>query len=323
MDRKQAKQYIGEAVLLNEGSQGQYIGILEDMIMESKKPWRAIVRITGVYEYPDFNYDELELNEPYLKENDLLECSGHRIDVLVDSSLSKHSYDDTLKIALKAKWDEVQQINEDSEVILTLIQQELRRLKGEYLLFEDSYMYYKLVKKGRTVHIYDKDKLETLPIEGCPFEFEINLNDEWVQAEYIKGLSFQLTNGQEVELSHGSTVRLNKNQFDPYQILLNELEEPSLHALERGLKKFGIGHEHSVFCHNSLLVQLLSSLNQKNVTGVNFISYSKGKNQFVVQHHYERTFRDKEDDITFDRFEFTSDNGERVLTTFATQFSQD
>ncbi|MCD8510682.1 MAG: DUF2777 domain-containing protein [Bacillus sp. (in: Bacteria)] len=322
MDRKQARDLIGEKILLNEGNQGKYIAVLKEMITEANKPWRAVLCIVGVFEYPSINLEELELTKPFLQNNEIYECSGQKVEFL-DDHFDKLTYDESLTLALKEKWDEINQINEESEIILSLIQQELRRLKSEYLIFEDNYVYYKLVKRGRSFHIYDEEKRETVSLEGCPFEFESKVDGKWIPVQYVKGATFQLADGEKIDLSHGASLRLNKTQFDPYQILLNELDEPSIHALEKGLKRFGLGHEHCVFCHNSLLLQLLNSFNKDSLTGVNFISYANSKNQFVVQHHYERTYKEYEDDITFDRFEFTSDTGERVLTSYATQFSQD
>ncbi|MDG5787537.1 DUF2777 family protein [Evansella sp. AB-P1] len=321
MDRKTAKQFIGKYVILDEGNEGQYIALLEDVIMEPKKPWRALLRIKGVYVYPDLNFENLELVKPKLGENDLFECSGHRVEPLREEYT--RSYNDSVTFSLKQKWDEIQQINQDSELLLSLIQQELRRLHAEYLIFEDGYIYYQLVKKGRKVHIYNEEKRETLPIDGCPFEFEIKVDEKWSKALYQSGFTFKLSSNREVELSKGETVRLNKSQFDPYRILINELEVPSLHALEKGLQKLGIGHEHSVYCHNSLLIQLLHSFSKDQLTGVNFISYANSKNQFVVQHYYERKMIDDGEDVMYDRFEFTSDTGERVLTTYANQFSSE
>lgn len=320
MDRKTATKHIGKEIILNKGSHGQYIGILEEMITEPKKPWRANVRIIGVREYPDFNPEELELVVPYLKENDLIECPGHRIEPY--HGKFKLSYEQSIALSLKEKWNEFQQINQESEIILSLIQQELRRIEAEHLIIEDDYVYYKLVKKGRKVEIYDEEKREALSIDGCPFEFEVEIESKWVTVVYDEDLTFEISNtNRKIELQHGATIRLNKNQFDPYRILLNELEQPSLHALEKGLNKLGIGHQNCVYCHNSLLIQLLRSFNKEALSGVNFISYSNSKHQFVVQHHYERNLNDS--GATFDRFEFTSDKGERVLTTYATQFSRD
>ncbi|SDY89135.1 Protein of unknown function [Evansella caseinilytica] len=319
MDRKTAKKHIGKEIILDKGSHGQYVGILEEMITEPKKPWRASVRIIGVFEYPDIHLEDLELFIPYLKENELVECPGHRIEPY--EGTFQHTYDESIAVSLKERWEEIQEINQNTELLLSLIQQELRRLHSEHLIFEDGYVYYQLVKKGRKIEIYDEEKREALAIAGCPFEFEIVVDDKWVSAVYIKDLMFELKNGRIVELAHGASVRLNKNQFDPYRILLNELEPPSLQALEKGLQKLGIGHRHCVYCHNSLLIQLLHSFNDQQFSGVNFVSYANSKHQFIVQHHYERNANGA--GMTFDRFEFTSDSGERVLTTYATQMSQD
>jgi hypothetical protein len=318
MDRKTAFKYKGKEVILDEGNKGSYVAVLENILADPGKPWRAILRITGVYDYPDFS-EELELAPPHLKANDRIECPGQRIKVLKHNFI--YGYDESVTKALKVKWDKIQELNENTEIMLSTIQQELRRLHAEHLLFEESYVYYELVEKSGSSYIVDKDKGEILALDGCPFEFEVRSGDEWVPALHLDGTLFEIADGQQIRLKYGSLIRLNKSQFDPYKILINELEHPSLIALERGLQQLGIGHEHSVYCHNSLLLQMMDSFTRDTFSGVNFLSYASEKKQFVVQHHYERTYRKNDDDHTYDRFEFTSDSGERILTTYTTQFS--
>ncbi|PYZ94567.1 hypothetical protein CR194_03265 [Salipaludibacillus keqinensis] len=321
MNRNKANQLIGHQVVIDEAADGQYVAILEEIITQPNTPWRGIVRIIGVLSYPAYVLDPNREHSILYNENQKLETAGKNIKE-IQEPMNK-SFKESLAFSLKTKWDEVRDMNERYDKTLAAIQHELRKLNSEHLIFEDAYVYYQLVKKGRKLFIYDEQKKESLSLEGCPFEFEVNVKGEWRSSFYVKNFLFETNQKEQVELDHGSTVRLNKAQFDPYRILMNELDEPSLIALERGLKKLGIGHEHSVYCHNSLLIQLLSSFNHKTFSGVNFISYSNDKNQFVVQHHYERTILEDEPDITFDRFEFTSDLGERVLTTYATQFTND
>jgi hypothetical protein len=319
MNRNEAKQYIGRQVMIDEADNGQYTAILEQIIAQSNTPWKGKVRIVGIHSYPPSLLDS-EQSLLY-NDNEIIEVSGKLIKAIAEPV--KQTFKESLATALKVKWDEIRERNDEFDKTLASIQQELRKLNSEHLIFEDAFVYYQLVKKGRNLYIYDELKKESLSLEGCPFEFEVKINEKWKPSLYVKGFTFDTNDDELVELKHGSTVRLNKAQFDPYRILMNELEDPSLQALDRGLEKLGIGHEHSVFCHNSLLIQLLSSFSHKSFSGVNFISYANGTNQFVVQHHYERTIRENEPDITFDRFEFTSDQGERVLTTYATQFSKD
>ncbi|WP_280768166.1 DUF2777 family protein [Salipaludibacillus daqingensis] len=319
MNRNEAKKYIGRQVIIDKSDHGKFTGVLEQIIADPNSPWKGKIRIKGIYSYPP---NLLDSNQSLLyNDNDIIEVPGKQISGLTEPI--KQTFNESLASALKSKWDEIRAISDEFDKSLSFIQQELRKLDCEHVIFEDAFVYYQLVKKGRGLFIYDEIKRESLSLEGCPFEFEIKVNGEWKPSLYIKGFTFETNENERIELKHGSTVRLNKSQFDPYRILMNELEEPSLHALDRGLQKLGIGHEHSVYCHNSLLIQLLSSFNHQSFSGVNFISYANGTNQFVVQHHYERTILEDEPDITFDRFEFTSDQGERVLTTYATQFSKD
>jgi hypothetical protein len=319
MNRTEAKQYIGHDVFIEHVDNGQYTAILEQMIVQPNTPWRGKVRITGVLTYPSNVSDHV--HSLIYDENQIIEVAGKQIHPLTEPL--EQTFKQSLAFSLKAKWDQVKEENDQYDKALALIQQELRKLGSEHLIFEDSFVYYQLVKKGRELSIYDEVKRESLSLNGCPFEFEVKINGKWKPSFYISDFIFQTGEDEEVELKHGSTVRLNKSQFDPYRILTNELETPALQALEGGLQKLGIGHEHSVYCHNSLLIQLLSSFKHKSFSGVNFISYANTTTQFLVQHHYERTILEDDDDITFDRFEFTSDKGERVLTTYATQFSKD
>lgn len=320
MNRNEAKKYIKRQVVIEGADNGQYIAILEEVIAQPNTPWKGKVRVIGVHSYPSCLLDSDQQSLLY-KDNDIIEVHGKLISVLNEPT--KQTFKESLATSLKKKWDELKEKNDEFDKKLAAIQKELRKLFSEHLIFEDAFVYYQLVKKGRDLYIYDELKKESLSLEGCPFEFEVKINGEWKPSIYVKGFSFKTDDNEIVELKHGSTLRLNKSQFDPYRILMNELEYPSLQALDSGLQKLGIGHEHSVYCHNSLLIQLLSSFSHKSFSGVNFISYANGTSQFVVQHHYERTIRENEPDITFDRFEFTSDQGERVLTTYVTQFSKD
>ncbi|UCZ54844.1 DUF2777 domain-containing protein [Bacillus shivajii] len=322
MNRNEAKQHIGKHVVLNHGKQGTYIAILKDLKLKPNVPWRAVVEIIGVQSIPELFHETVQNDlDKVLEENELIECPGTRIEPLNEPFNS--NYTKSLALALKEKWDQIQEQNEQTETLMNYIQHELRRLKCENLLFEGNFIYYQLVKKGNQFFIYDEQKKEALSIDGCPFEFEINVNGNWVPGIYLHDTTFEIYGGKQVELQHGSTVRLNKTQFDPYQILLNELDEASLTALEKALSKLGIGHEHSVYCHNSLLMQLLNSFENKDFSGVNFISYANKNKQYVLQHHYERSLKDDRPDVTYDRFEFTSDTGERLLATYATQLSNE
>ncbi len=321
MDRQLAKSYVGKKVILNEGKNGQYIGLLEDIQTEPRKIWVGTLRILGLYSFPEIDLDSNQLSSPLYSENEKVFCSGNKIDLFNQNFT--FSYKESIDFALKNKWNEINAQKEEAESTLTMIQQELKRRKAVHLLNEDIFVYYSLVKKNRRFYVYDEEKQEALSLDGCPFEFEINIKDHWEKAHVVNEATFELEDGNQFELQHGDRLRLNKSQFDPYRILLNELEGPALQALERGLQQLGIFHEHNVYCHNTLLIQLLSSVEKYAFDGVNFLSYATDNQQFSVQHHYEREIQEGDHDITYDRFEFTADTGERLITTYATQFSKD
>ncbi|MCE7792114.1 DUF2777 domain-containing protein [Salipaludibacillus sp. CUR1] len=321
MDRKTAKEYTGHQVLLDEGEEGTYVGVLLEVLTEPKTPWSGKVQITGVLSCPSINLNNGQGIHLLYSADEVTEVAGRKISLL--KTAFNKSFNESFADALKTKWDSLRDMSDKNDKYLSIIQQELRKINSEHVIYEEAFVYYQLVKKGRNLYIYDEQKRESLSLEDCPFEFEVEVNGEWKTAFYKKGFTFETLQQENVELQHGSTVRLNRAQFDPYRILLNELDDPSLIALEKGLEKLGIGHEHSVYCHNSLLIKLLSSFNETSFSGVNFLSYANETNQFAVQHHYERTMLENEPDITFDRFEFTSDDGQRVLTSYATHVSKD
>ncbi|MBM7094588.1 DUF2777 family protein [Bacillus sp. H-16] len=321
MDRQTARSYAGKHVIINEGKNGRYVGLLEQIETKPKKIWSGIVKISGILLYPEINIESDQLPSPLYSEGEKVFCTGNKISPLKQDF--PHSYKESVNYALAGMWNEVDDQKENNESVLAMIHQELKRRKADHLLYRDVFVYYSLVKKARHYYVYDEEKQEALSLDGCPFEFEIKVKDKWKRAHNISGPTFELENGKQVDLSHGDRLRLNKSQFDPYRILINELDKPALHALERGLRKLGIFHENSVYCHNSLLIQLLSTVEEASFKGVNFISYSTEKHQYMVQHHYERDILEEEPDIAYDRFEFTSDTGERLITTYATQLSKD
>ncbi|GEL08401.1 DUF2777 family protein [Salisediminibacterium halotolerans] len=320
MNRDKAKALIGSDVKFHQTDDGAYAAVLEDIIAEPNTPWRGILTVKGVISYPELTgYDDF----PKLSysENDQVEISGKWIEPL--GELFTMSFAESHARALKERWEQYREANDELDKTLLFIQQELRKLAYEDLIFEDSYVYYQLVKKGRKLFIYDELKRESLSLDGCPFEFEVDYQGEWRSAFYSEGFTFITHHGEKLHLTHGDTLRLNKAQFDPYRILKNELTEPSLQALERGLSKMGIGHEHAVYCHNSLLLTLLQGKNTSEMSGVNFISYAVDDRQFVVQHHYERQSDGQIPEKAYDRFEFTADDGHRMITTYATALSND
>ncbi|WP_026689544.1 DUF2777 family protein [Alteribacter aurantiacus] len=321
MDRQTARSFAGKYVVVNEGKHGRYVGVLESIEAEPKKMWGGFVKITGILLYPEIHVHSETLPTPLYDDGEKVFCNGNKISPLKQDF--PYSYKESVDYALASRWNEVDDEKENNESVLAMINQELKRRKADHLLYREVYVYYSLVKKARHYYVYDEEKQEALSLDGCPFEFEVKVKDQWKRAHNVSGSTFELENKKQVELSHGDRLRLNKSQFDPYRILINELDLPALQALERGLKKLDIFHENSVYCHNSLLIQLLSTVEETTFKGVNFISYATDKHQFMVQHHYEREIMEDAPDLTYDRFEFTSDTGERLITTYATQLSKD
>lgn len=321
MNRVQAEKLINQYVEVDEEEHGSYAGILQDVIAPPKKPWIGKVLVVGITQAPALNETEQGLLPLLYEKEEVIDVKSSKIKYF--SGSFPMSYRESFANALKRCWDEEADLLERSEHRLSLIQQELRKWQMEHVLQGNAYVYYHFVKNGESLSIYDNVQADTLILEGCPFEFEIQSGADWIPAYYLEGMTFETASGEKLIVKDGDPVRLNKDQFDPYKMFINELDSPALTALEKGLSKLGLGHEHCVYCHNSLLIQLLSSFDQKDFQGVNFISYSTGSNQILVQHHYSRKMNNNQEDFTSDRFEFTTDSGIRSITAYTTHVSQE
>jgi hypothetical protein len=87
------------------------------------------------------------------------------------------------------------------------------------------------------------------------------------------------------------------------------------------LERYQITHDDLVECHNSLLAQLLQSDGKKSFQGVNFLTYRGPLGTIIVQHHYERMLQDYNNDRIYDRFEITTEQGKRSISTYTNAYS--
>ncbi|WP_096200870.1 DUF2777 family protein [Bacillus sp. FJAT-45350] len=331
MNRKQAHTLIGSYVLIDEQTEGQYIGTLLQVIAEPRKPWKGIVKVASIHTLPlqELSPDgEFTLQEPLYKENEEIEVTGSKVMFFEDEV---ETYQESLITSLTKEID----IQKDQLKILSSLLTYLQMLDPEkaeeYQRFftsdddpeikDTNYVYYLLNEVKNQVMLYDEDQEQYLALEGCPFEFELYYEKQWRKCHYISGMEFQLENDEVIELSPDVMLRLEKQQFEPYHLLINELEKPALESLEKSLQSFKVSHDDVVHCQNSLLLQLLHSTESKQFKGVNFITFQTKQQTVVVQHHYERTLSENDNDDVYDRFEFTTDKGQRSIVTYTNEFS--
>lgn len=323
MNRKEANNHIGKQIRVVDPLLGSYIGELIDIIAEPKKPWRGKVTITAIEQYPVQNLTdskEQSITHPPFTSGETYEIPGSKIESVGDIELHLN-YNESLINALLNEVNHFQTEKNKVARVLAQLQEELKKADPTYEINnadELDYQYYTIAKDGDYVYIIDENNNQ-VPLNDCPFDFQIRVNGRWITVHYSDDLVF-LDQKQKVHhLKEGSQIRLNKDQFDPYHIFINELEKPALDSLNNGLQKFKISHDHCVNCHNTLLNQYLASEKEKVFKGVNFISYQKGGDTVLVQHHYEREINDNGEDVTYDRFEFTNDKGKRLLMTYSTE----
>lgn len=326
MNRKEANNHIGKQIRVVDPLLGCYIGELIDIITEPRKPWRGKVKIKAIEQYPVQHLSDIKegiLTRPPFANGNVYEISGSKIEPLL-TDIIETDYNASLITALVNEIHHYQVEKDKISCLLNELEAELKKVDPKYELDNSSefdFQYYTISKDEDYVFLFDENNNQ-IPLDDCPFDFQIKVKNKWINAHYESDLFFIDSNKKRHQLKKGAQIRLHKEQFDPYNLLVNELEKPALDSLNSGLKKFRIDHDDCVNCHNTLLNQYLASEDQKLFKGVNFISYQKDSLTLLVQHHYEREIADDGEDITFDRFEFTNDQGKRLLMTYTTERSK-
>lgn len=331
MDRKLAQENIGKLIVINEGQEGSYVGILNEIIAPPRKTWRGTVTIRAVAELPapEKNGDEPSLTLKYI-ENEVIECIGSKLDLLEDDEeLAQLSFQESIEKAASERFLELD--NKQKEIAAE--QKLLAKDLASFGVQNDSFLpdetdedenepavFYTFKKvNGRFVLVDEQD--EVLDLEDCPFEF--NWYDEQAFLGHYEGNGTFISNdGTRFTPEEGTTFSISEKQFEPYFILQNELEPEALHSLEKNLQSFGLTHEHMIECHNTLLGQFLYADGKKTFKGVNFLTYRNHQGVVLVQHHFERKLQEHTNDEIYDRFEFTAENGKRAIATFTNDYSK-
>lgn len=328
MDRKEALSQIGKHVVVDEQTQGKYIGILKDVIVEPRKPWKGLVEIVGIDQFPQqelSNIKDFFIREPIYANNEQVEIASSKISPALKTEYA--SYNETIINAVNELLDEYDQMidtyNCAYEAFEEYLSKTIYKTAEEHKQIVDDYVRYTVKNVNNQPVLLDIHQGEHLPLEGCPFEFELKVKENWIKGNYISGWTFQSVKGKKYKLKEGQEMRLDKKHLDPYQLLINELEKPALNSLEKSLEVYDLAHGNVVHCHNSLLVQLLTSDNQEKFNGVNFITYQNTAITIIVQHHYERHLMENGNDKIYDRFELTTDKGKRSILTYTNEFSRD
>lgn len=340
MDRFEARNKVGTIILVDENKQGKYYGELLDVITIPRRPWRGLIKILGVVEFPEqnWNYDHIKtMNTPIYGDGEIIEIAGNKIKNNTRKQMPG-TYDKSVIECITALIKSFSDIFEKDpnaikklhslidkhfpNVKMKVITKEKKRTKKEKLANQDPYIEY-VVKQINASPVLINDSENSLPLDDCPFELELNVDGTWVAGFYTENWLFESLDGTKYLLKENFIVRLAKKHLEPYQLLLNELEKPALDSLEKSLKLFNLNHKNLVSCHNQLLLQLLRADGEKKFNGVNFLLYQKGEMTLVVQHHYERQLIENGTDKIFDRFELTSNSGKRTIITYTNEFSRD
>ncbi|WP_018922314.1 DUF2777 family protein [Salsuginibacillus kocurii] len=336
MDRKEAKQYEGKLVIVDEKEQGTYIGTLTEVHAPPRKAWSGLISIQGVYSYPFLDQGGALIYQ----QGDIVEATGSRIHAYEDEAPS--SYSATVLVAIEERMKEIQlnleqlhqyeqKLNEhkmafNSKSIAqstSSIHPHTETTEAEKDPDNDTHALYELQLKRRSPVLKDTTTGEFLDLIGCPFELEIQHHDTWVSAYHEDGFTFITEKNERVQATQGATVRIHRQQFDPFQILLNELEAPSKKTLDQCVQRFGFTRKDLSHCHNTLLHQLLQSENETTFSGVNLLIFQNHESTLFIQHLYERELLEDDDDTVYDRFECTTDQNIRHIVTYTNSFTKD
>lgn len=328
MDRKKAQSLIGKFVKVNDGVAGNYIATLKEVNAEPRKPWRGIVQINAVLDLPAFNHTTNQLQVLPYQDKQIVELEGSKLSADLEQ-VEPEPYE-------KSLLNSVQMVMTELDAELLVIEEKQKSLFSYLEEFgiqldtvkfhqiednkEPDFIVYTFHHDGDQFILVDEQD-ERLDLEDCPFKISWKNKDQMVTGEYESNGSFLSDNGARYTPKEGAVFIIAKEQFDPYVILLNELEPTALLTLEKNLAYHQLTHEDLVECHNSLLTQLLDADSKETFNGVNFLTYSGSEGLVMVQHHYDRELHRYKNDKVYDRFEFTTEYGKRSIVTYTNEFS--
>ncbi|WP_209122654.1 DUF2777 family protein [Alkalihalobacillus sp. BA299] len=334
MDRKKAEALVGNLVIITENQQGQYVGELQQIITAPRKPWRGLVKIVSVHTLPKPTFKNgVELGLPIYSAGEMIEIAGSKI-VEYDAP-TVMTYEEGLTSAISKELESVLNFGQQNLLLYEALADYLHQvnpIEASAIINDLSvvetptevdnieYLYYTLENRNNSPILIEEIHRKEVPLEGCPFEFELKTSRGWTKGSYYSNWTFEALSGKKYKLKEGKILRLNKKHLEPYQLFLNELDKPALQSFEHFLKTNGLTHKQVVTCHNSLVGQLLFSSEQKEFIGTNFITYQDQNEIIVIQHHYERKLNPGTDTV-YDRFELTSTTGMRSIVTYTNSYT--
>ncbi|MGY4690051.1 DUF2777 family protein [Salibacterium sp. K-3] len=327
MNRQEASKHIGSTVLVDQGEDGVYYARLEEILTPPKKTWSGTVVITGLFQVPAVHRSDVI---PDMKARSLT-VPGSKIES-PDQPLEE-DFDSSVLTAVTSVIEELQ-TTADAYLSAAKTWKEVEAAYGGSLpepagkpdsKEEDgpAYVTYRIKKQNGQPFLYEPLYGDELELEGCPFEFEVKLSGRWTPVSHSRHFTFKDRTGAAVTLDEGDNVRIHTEQFQPFTILLNELEHPSRRSLLQDLEDFGFSRSDLMDCHNRLLYELLQSEGASSFSGVNFLTFQSKSATLIVQHHYERILKSDAQDYVYDRFEYTADNGVRRISTYTSAYSKD
>ncbi|TSB46973.1 DUF2777 family protein [Alkalicoccobacillus porphyridii] len=332
MDRVQAQKAIGKKVVINEGDEGRYIGELLEVMTEPKRPWKGKVRILSVLTLPQhiISKGQINVNKMKFKDAQVAIVTGNKI-ALAPAHIHNESFSQSIASSLRKKYQELKKNPGDQVELLETLEQYMSKLKAVKQRPDrphkpQSHEFEKMAKytlqSNDSSFYFINDYGEILPLSGSTFEFAWNHHSSWYKGRYEANGVFVSHEGQRFTAKEGDVFYMDEQQFNPYFIWKNELEPAALSAFHNSLQAFGMTDEDLSHCHNALLNQLLGSQNTQSFKGVSFLTFSSPELYVLVQHHFDRTlYKDKEDQI-YDRFEFTTDKGQRSVVFYSNAFSK-
>ncbi|QDI90004.1 DUF2777 family protein [Salicibibacter halophilus] len=312
MNRKEALEYKGSTVLVHAQPDCVYYGQLLEIDAPDNKTWQGTVRMTGIHSVQSAH---IASRLPY-GEGEEVKLAGTKIKPFTGTF--RRSYRASLLYAIRALEKEtntsIREL-EDEKQQLQDMRLELGNKRGRS---EDPYLYFHLTEEDGEIVLKEQSQNEKMLLDGCPFEMDWfdSAQNQWTKIVHERQWVFKTATDRKVRLQPKDMIRIHKEQFEPFQILLNELETPSKKSLARLLHYYGFQRKHMVQCHNSLLRQLLQSEEDQHFQGVNFMSFQKNDEFLIIQHRFERILHSDRDDYIYDRFESTSERNERQVITY-------
>lgn len=323
MNRQEAKKHLHNRVIINEGVYGNYSGILEKIELKDNQPWIGYIKIKTVETYPEISTVN-RIGEPLYRENQLIDSAGAKISPVPDDFDLDRSFNDSLLEAVNVLYNHLKTRKQFYKGLMEELSTKHDQLEFAKSFEDRDPVHEFVLRELNGQHgLLHKTTNEFIQLKNSFFEYLIPKRNRDIPAMHEDGFTFKTNSGDFVSLKEGATVRISDDQFNLYVLFRNELDPMAKKAHDKALSSLNIGHNDIEMPENTMLSMVDMNDRKKDFSGTSFYKYISNDKLAILQHFYERKEENGSPSFAYDRFELTTNNGERVVTIYSSEAHSD